>query len=161
MDPILTSLNMNDARFASMKAAAGKHLSQSKSASVLRQEFLNPPDAEHKKLKESAQQMEALFVKSLLDAMEKTIDREDSLMGGGSSEGYFRDMMYENIANNITKTPGGSGVGLAESVYRQSSKQLEYERQPKVAPTLKEISPTDNLSIGDDNTLNSTVSTKK
>ena len=160
MDPILNNLNMNDARFASMKATAGKHLSQSKPASVLRQEYLNPPDAEHKKLKESAQQMEAMFVKSLLDAMEKTIDREDSLMGGGSSEGYFRDMMYENIANNITKTPGGSGVGLAESVYRQSSNQLAYEKQPKVAPTLKEVSPTDNFSIGNDNDLNPSISTE-
>ena len=90
----------------------------------LRSQYLNPKDKTHKEMKEVAQQFEAIFIKQLLDEMEKTVDRENSLLGGGSAEGYFRDMMYDNIANNMSTGAVGSGLGIAEMVYRQMQQQL-------------------------------------
>jgi len=97
----------------------------------LQSEYTSPRDKTHKEMKDVAQQFEAIFVKQLLDEMEKTIDRTDSLLGGGSAEGYFRDMMYDNIATNMSTRSGGSGLGIAEMVYRQMSQQLPLGNEVK------------------------------
>ncbi len=77
-------------------------------------------------LMKTARQFEGVFVKQLLDQMDKTIDRSD-FMGGGSAEETFRGMMYERIAENIASRPGGSGFGIAEAIYRQMEQQLPKE----------------------------------
>lgn len=98
----------------------------------LRSDYMNPKDKNRKEMKEVAQQFESIFIKQLLDEMEKTIDREDSLLGGGSAEGYFRDMMYDNISQSMSTRTGGSGLGLAEMVYRQMEQQLPKETNNEV-----------------------------
>lgn len=103
------------------------HLLQSQSARLedLKQSYLHPEGADKQKLKKAAQEFEAIFVQQLLDAMDQTVDRQDSLLGGGNAEAYFRGMMNEEIAKSLSTRPGGSGFGLAESIYRQMEKQLE------------------------------------
>lgn len=78
----------------------------------------------HAELKKSAQQLEGVFLQQLLEAMDKTVDREDSMFGGGEGEQMFREMMYQNVAEGISTAPGGSGFGLAEAMYRQLSEKL-------------------------------------
>jgi flagellar protein FlgJ len=87
--------------------------------------FINPNDQDHKKLKKAAQEFEAVFVQQLMDAMDKTVDKTDSILSGGSAEEYFKGMMNETVSQAMTQRPGGSGFGLAESIYRQMSEQIK------------------------------------
>ncbi len=80
--------------------------------------------ARHAKLKKAAQQLEGVFFQQLLEAMDKTVDREGSIMGGGEGEKTFREMMNQNIAESISTAPGGSGFGLGEQIYQQLSAKL-------------------------------------
>ncbi len=89
----------------------------------MQRQFLHPANADQKKLKKAAQEFESIFSQQLFDAMDKTVDREDSLMGGGSAEDYWRSMMNEEVSKSMSSAPGGSGLGLAENIYRQMSDQ--------------------------------------
>lgn len=94
-------------------------------AMALQRSFAKDGPAEQKKLKAAAQEFEAIFVQQILEAMDKTVDRENSILGGGSAEQYFRGMLNQEVARSISARPGGSGFGLAESIYRQMSRQTE------------------------------------
>lgn len=122
----MSDMNLGNYTAAGYGEAHSLKAEQGRLAS-LRGEYMNPTDKTHKEMKEVAQQFESIFLKQLLDEMEKTIDREDSLLGGGSAEGYFRDMMYDNVAQAMSTRVGGSGLGIAEMVYRQMSQQLNSE----------------------------------
>jgi flagellar protein FlgJ len=100
----------------------------------LQRDYTNPTTRDQKKLKQSAQEFEAIFVQQMLDAMDKTVDREDSLMGGGTGEEYFRGMLNQEIAKSITNRPGGSGFGLAEAIYKQTAAQLKSGNSNEVKP---------------------------
>lgn len=116
---------------------------QSSRMAQLRQTYANPDGADHKKLKQAAQEFEAIFVQQLLDAMDKTVDRENSILSGGSSEQYFRGMLHEEIAKSMTTGLGGSGFGLAEAIYRQAAENLPTPIQPgsSATPSSSESQP--------------------
>jgi Rod binding domain-containing protein len=76
----------------------------------------SPEDA---KLRQAAQQFEAVFVQQLLQQMDKTVDRSESMFNGGSAEDTFRGMFLQEVATSITQRPGGSGFGLADHIYKQ------------------------------------------
>ena len=80
--------------------------------------------AEHAKLQKAARDLEGVFVQQLLTAMDKTVDRSGGLMASGQAEGMFRDMMYENMATQMVQAPGGSGMGMADTIYRQMAAHL-------------------------------------
>ena len=88
----------------------------------VRDKFRHPESDSDIKLKETAEQFEAVFVKQLLDTMDKTVDRTDSLFGGGHAEETFRGMLNEEISKSVASS-GGPGLGLAESVFRQMALQ--------------------------------------
>lgn len=100
--------------------------------------YANPEGADQQKLKKAAQEFEGIFVKQLLDAMDKTIDRSEGLLSGGSAEEYFRGMLNDEVAKSIATRTGGSGFGLAEAIYRQMA--------DAVKPT--PLAPTESLKIG-------------
>ena len=81
--------------------------------------------ADEKKLRKAAQDFEAVFVNQMLEAMDKTVDRENSILSGGNSEQYFRSMLNEEIAKSMTNRVGGSGFGLAEAIYRQMAPKIK------------------------------------
>ena len=83
-----------------------------------------------KKLKQASKDFEAVFVNQMLEAMDKTVDRENSFLNGGSSEEYFRGMLNEEISKSMTNRVGGSGFGLAEAIYRQMSQQIKPTASP-------------------------------
>jgi peptidoglycan hydrolase FlgJ len=92
----------------------------------LRASFSKPKTAGQQKLKDAAQQFEAVFLNQLLDAMEKTIDREESMLDGGEAESTFRGMLYQEMAGSMSKA-GGNGIGLASSIYQQTVLMLGDE----------------------------------
>ncbi len=79
-------------------------------------------------LMKAAREFEGVFFKQLLSAMDKTVDRS-GLLSGGSGEEMFRGMMYDKISEMSADRPGGSGLGLAEMIYKQLALQLPKEAQ--------------------------------
>jgi peptidoglycan hydrolase FlgJ len=92
----------------------------------LRASFKNPKTAGQEKLKNAAQQFEAVFLNQLLEAMEKTVDREDSMLDGGEAESTFRGMLYQEMSTSMSQA-GGNGIGLASSIYQQTVLMLGNE----------------------------------
>ena len=79
---------------------------------------------DHEKLLQACRDFEALFVKQMLNAMRKTVNKS-GLIDGGMAEEIFEDMLYDEYAKKMTKT---AGVGLAETLYRELSPQLDPPR---------------------------------
>lgn len=93
--------------------------------------FENPETAGQRKLKKAANDFEAVFIQQLIDAMDKTVDREDSLLGGGEAEKTFRGMLNQQMATNIAQSSStGGGFGMARSVFEQSVQLLEEPATP-------------------------------
>jgi peptidoglycan hydrolase FlgJ len=66
----------------------------------------------------ACQDFESLFIKQMLDAMRKTIHKEDDPLGGGLSQDVFEDMLYDEYARKMAET---AQFGLSDTIYRQVS----------------------------------------
>lgn len=88
------------------------------------------PDREAR-LRETAIQLEGMFVTQLYQAMRSTIP-DDGLIAGGSGEAMFTSLMDEHLAAETPK--GWNGHGLAEALVRQL-------RGLGPAPTTEEPTP--------------------
>ena len=66
----------------------------------------------------ACQDFEALFIKQMLDAMRKTVNREDDMLNGGMSQDIFEGMLYDEYAKKMAAT---AQFGLADMIYRQIS----------------------------------------
>jgi peptidoglycan hydrolase FlgJ len=64
-------------------------------------------------------EFESLFIKQMLDAMRKSVEKSDFLHGG-MAEDIFEDMLYDEYSMLMAKN---SGFGLSDMVYRQLSPQ--------------------------------------
>lgn len=63
-------------------------------------------------------QFEAIFIKQMLDAMRKTVDRtpiSDSVTSGTGRD-FFEDMLYDEYAKDMAKT---ANFGIAKMAYMQ------------------------------------------
>jgi peptidoglycan hydrolase FlgJ len=66
-----------------------------------------------------SQDFEALLIKQMLDAMRKTINKDDELLSTTSNgQGIYEDMLYDEYARSMSQT---AGFGLADSIYRELS----------------------------------------
>lgn len=68
------------------------------------------------RLKEVAQEFEAIFVKQMLDSMRKNLKKEDDLLDGGMAQDIFQDMLYTEYSRLMSKT---GNFGIADSIYKQ------------------------------------------
>lgn len=82
------------------------------------QDAMNSNDKE--KLKQACQDLEAVFVKQMLDEMRNTIPK-DPLTGDDFATDVFTSMMYDNYAQSIVES---SGLGIADEMYNQLSKNI-------------------------------------
>lgn len=87
--------------------------------------FEEPKTAEEKKLKEAAQDFESIFVKMLIDNMDRTVNKKESMFYGGQGEEVFQNMLNDQRAKDIAQ---GRGIGLAKTIYEQLSKHLTEEK---------------------------------
>lgn len=119
----MTSMDFN------LQAGGAQWQGQSQTVKLqdMQRQALNPENRDQEKLKKAAQEFEAIFVQQMLNEMDKTIDRKNSFLNGGSSEEYFRGMLNEEIAKSMTTRQGGSGFGLAEAIYKQMSKNAKQD----------------------------------
>jgi flagellar protein FlgJ len=66
----------------------------------------------------SCQDFEALFIKQMLDAMRKTVNKADDMLNGGMSQDIFEGMLYDEYAKKMAET---AQFGLSDMIYRQVS----------------------------------------
>jgi Rod binding domain-containing protein len=130
-----------------LQSASWQSSAQSGQLKQLQNQLAGSPDGDRKKLKKAAQEFESVFVHQLLDAMDKTVSRENSIMGGGSSEEYWRGMMNEEVAKSMTSRPGGSGFGLSDAIYRQMSEHLKPETSESTASVTQLNQPATNTTF--------------
>lgn len=78
----------------------------------------NLSDAEALKLKEACQDFESLFVKQMLNAMRKTVNK-NVLLDGGMAEDVFEDMLYDKYADSIASS---ANLGISKMLYKELSK---------------------------------------
>lgn len=116
MNPISNGIQTN--------LTAGQAQAETSKLAQLQKQYLNPTGADAKKLKKAAQEFEAIFVQQMLEQMDKTVDRQDSFLSGGNTEDYWRSMLNEQISKSMSERAGGSGFGLAESIYRQMAENM-------------------------------------
>jgi peptidoglycan hydrolase FlgJ len=69
-------------------------------------------------LYKACQDFEALFIKQMLDAMRKTVNKQDDMLNGGMSQDIFEGMLYDEYAKKMAQT---AQFGLADMIYRQVS----------------------------------------
>lgn len=72
-----------------------------------------------KKLKESCQEFEAIFIKQMLNSMKKSVNKS-GLIKESMGEKIFDDMLYDEYAQNMSKS---SSFGIAEMMYKQLAAQ--------------------------------------
>ncbi len=75
-------------------------------------------------LMKTAKQFEGVFFNQMLNEMDKTVDRSNDVFGASSGQDMFRGMLNEKIADAMANRPGGSGLGLAQAVYKQLAARL-------------------------------------
>jgi Rod binding domain-containing protein len=68
------------------------------------------------KLYEQCQEFESIFIKMMLSAMQKTVDKSDSLISGGWAEEIYQDQLSDEYAKSMAKT---ANLGLADQLYKQ------------------------------------------
>lgn len=68
------------------------------------------------KLRETAKQLEGLFVQQMFKAMRETVPQQDGIVSANAGEDMFTGLMDQHLA---AETPSQWQGGLAESVYRQ------------------------------------------
>jgi len=77
-------------------------------------EKLSP--AANRKIKETAQQFESVFLTNMFEEMFSGIQEQDGPLGAGPGQSAWRSMLTEEYANTIAKN---GGIGVAEHVQRE------------------------------------------
>ena len=62
------------------------------------------------------QKFESYFLKEMIKAMRRTVDKSDSFIPQSNAEEIFQDMLDDEYAKSSAK---GSGIGLAKMMYEQ------------------------------------------
>ena len=75
-------------------------------------------EKDEKKLMEVCRNLESVFVNMMFKQMQSTVEKT-GLTDGGFGEEIYNDMLTEKYAEEATK---GSGLGLAQVMYKQLSK---------------------------------------
>lgn len=72
--------------------------------------------SEDEKLRQSAKQLEGLFVQQLFKVMRETVPQQEGIVSGGAGEEMFTSLMDQHLA---AETPTQWEGGMAEALYRQ------------------------------------------
>jgi flagellar protein FlgJ len=69
-----------------------------------------------KKIKDTAQQFESVFLTNMFEEMFSGIQEQDGPLGAGEAQSAWRSMLVEEYANTVAKN---GGIGVAEHVQRE------------------------------------------
>ncbi|MBW7996902.1 MAG: transglycosylase SLT domain-containing protein [Candidatus Glassbacteria bacterium] len=108
--------------------------SQSLEANLKRlQQRSDDAKGDEQALRQVSRDLESLFVKMLLDSMEKTVPREEGSLGNSQAMQTWRGMLNEKLAEQLGEN---SPIGLADMIYRQLSGDLERHMEVPPATAL-------------------------
>lgn len=83
------------------------------------------PNAMPEKIREAAQEFEAVFATQMLEPMFEGLST-DGMFGGGNAENIYRSFLVKEIAQKIAE---GGGFGIADSVAREMLALQEAQSQ--------------------------------
>ena len=78
-------------------------------------------DPTRRRLYDAALDLQAIFIKQMLQSMRSNLTPEEGLLHGGSRQELFEDMLYDEYAKQMSRS---TGFDLADSIYRQMSPTL-------------------------------------
>ncbi len=78
----------------------------------------------HNKLRRACQEMEAAFLRQLLETMRESVPKEDGLFGQSEGEEIFTQMLDDKLASEAAER---MTRGLGEALYRQLAPRLDME----------------------------------
>ncbi len=110
--------NMNGLQTVQSSASAAREASQLSSFNQALNTAIQNDD--QKKLYESCQELESVFLNKVLDSMRACISHSDLIPRGFATETY-ESMLFDEYAKNMSKT---SSLGIADILYKQLSSQL-------------------------------------
>ena len=82
-------------------------------------------NTEDEDLKKVSRELESVFVKLLLDTMDKTVPKE-GIIGNSPAMETWKGLFYEKLAVKVSEQ---GSIGLADMIYRQLSKHLDRHRE--------------------------------
>lgn len=80
------------------------------------------PPAQVEKIRQAAQDFEAMAIGQLIKPMFDTLDQSHGLFGGGSGEQAWRPMWISALAKDMAKS---GGIGLAQPIMQQMLRMQE------------------------------------
>lgn len=78
-------------------------------------------DPERKRLYESAQEFQSIFLNMMLKSMRSSLNKKDDLLYGGNKQDIFEDMLYNEYSRAMSKSPG---FDLADRIYEDLARRL-------------------------------------
>jgi flagellar protein FlgJ len=72
-------------------------------------------------LRKACVAFESYFIQMMFKEMRKSVDSSGGILPKGQAEKIFEEMLDEEAAKSMAK---GRGIGLAEEMYQQMSRQL-------------------------------------
>lgn len=80
-------------------------------------------------LMDACKKFEGYFIEQVYKAMEKTIPKNEAMKSssGTSYEEMFKDTLIQEYANLTTESNGGTGLGLAQTLYEQMKRNYGIE----------------------------------
>jgi flagellar protein FlgJ len=95
-------------------------------------QFTSPAQMGH--LRAQAQELEGVFLNTLMKEMFSSLHTDQASMGGGFGEDTWRGMQAEQMANAVSEA---GGIGLADSIMGDLLKIQEGSQSPLTFKGLK------------------------
>lgn len=80
--------------------------------------------SEKEQLQKTANEFESIFIAKMLNEMDKTVDKENSLFQESKYLDNLKSFMYNGIAREIASNPHTS-IGVAKQLYTQLEKTVK------------------------------------
>ncbi|MDR0466604.1 MAG: rod-binding protein, partial [Deltaproteobacteria bacterium] len=110
--------NKNSLQLAKMKNSAQETREHAFMMEAVKKNLMPPPDKE-KKLRESCEGFESIFIQKMWEQMRATIPESGLLTG--REEKFWQSMYDQELAKTMS---GAGGIGLADMMYEQLSRTL-------------------------------------
>ena len=83
--------------------------------------------ASEEELYDVCKQFESYFVEQVIKQMEKMIPESDEDSTASKYMDYFGDTLYQELAEDVTESNNGEGIGIAKTLYEQMKRNYGLE----------------------------------
>lgn len=79
-------------------------------------------------LRQQAEELESVFLNTLMKQMFTSIKTDESVMGGGFAEETWRGMQAEQMSASVTRA---GGIGIADAIFTELLAAQEASQTPR------------------------------